>query len=307
MKRDVLEVTGATQLCLGIEAGCEAAVHAMKIILENENTEAVLLVDAQNTFNLLNRRLALANIHQICPSMATILTNMYRANASLFIQDETVLSREGVMQGDPMAMAMFALGIAPLIEKLKGTHQVWYADDATAGGSLSQVHHWWTKLVEIGPLYGYHPNPTKTWLIVKEDYYDEAKTIFSLSGVNVNTTGRKHLGAALGRQELMHEYVETKVKEWTSEVEHLAEIARRDPHVAYAAITHGLKSKWQYIMRTVPNTSHLFAPLEDALRYKLIPVITGRSNLTDDERNLLSLPCRLHGRYGPDQPDGHRR
>ena len=98
-------------------------------------TEAVLLVDANNAFNSLNRKVALLNIHQLCPSIATILTNTYRENASLFIDGDTLFSQEGTTQGDPLAMAMYAIATVPLIEKLQSTNtkQVWYADDATAG------------------------------------------------------------------------------------------------------------------------------------------------------------------------------
>ena len=56
-----------------------------------------------------------------------------------------------------------------------------------------------------------------------------------------------------------------------------------------------MTSKRQYLMRTAPNTSEYFAPLEDALRQDLIPVITGRLSITDDERKLLALPCHLGG------------
>jgi hypothetical protein len=295
VKRDVLEATGSTQLCAGLEAGCEAAVHAMKAVLDDDSTQAALLVDAQNAFNLLNRQLALVNMHHICPSIAALLTNIYREDASLFVQDETVLSCEGVMQGDPLAMAMFALGIAPLIKELEGIYQIWFADDAAAGGSLEEVYQWWNKIVEIGPRYGYYPNPGKTWLLVKENEFESAQNLFESSGVNITSSGRKHLGAAIGNQEFIEEFVRAKVAMWRDEVKMLAKFARRDPHAAYAAVTHGLTSKWQYLMRTVPNTSEYFAPLEDALRQDLIPVITGRSSITDDERKLLALPCRLGG------------
>ena len=35
--------------------------------------------------------------------------------------------------------------------------QVWYADDAAAGGKLRQLRNWWEELKEHGPKYGYFP------------------------------------------------------------------------------------------------------------------------------------------------------
>ena len=225
---DVLDAAGSSQLCAGLKSGCEAAVHAMKKIMDDDNTQAALLVDAQNAFNLLNRQLALINIHRICPSIAPILTNIYRGDSNLYVQGETVISREGVMQGDPLAMAMFAVGIVPLIREMEGTHQVWFADDAASVGSLNEVHQWWTKLEEIGPRYGYHPNPNKTWLIVKDEISENAQALFRSSGINITSDGRKHLGSAIGKSEFIKDLVRGKVAEWVSELEYLAQMARRD-------------------------------------------------------------------------------
>jgi hypothetical protein len=295
VKTDILEVTGSIQLCAGQDSGCEAAVHAMRVILQDESTEAALLVDAQNAFNCLNRQLALVNIHRICPSIAATLTNLYREDANLYVQNETVHSCEGVMQGDPLAMAMFALGVTPLIRELQGIRQIWFADDAASGGSLESVYRWWNKLMEIGPRYGYHPNPKKTWLIVKEENAEAAHSLLLNSGVNITTSGHRHLGAALGNSTFVREFVVTKVENWRRELEVLCTVARRDPHAAYAAVTHGLTSRWQYLMRTIPGISDLFMPLEETIRCRLIPLLTGHENISDVERNLLALPCRLGG------------
>ena len=64
-------------------------------------------------------------------------------------------SSEGITQGDPLAMAMYALAIKPLIDKLRDfesdVKQVWFADDATAAGRLRVLQQWWQHLTEIGP------------------------------------------------------------------------------------------------------------------------------------------------------------
>ena len=53
IKLDILEAAGSLQLCVGQDAGCEAAVHAMRSIYSDPSTEGVLLVDASNAFNCL--------------------------------------------------------------------------------------------------------------------------------------------------------------------------------------------------------------------------------------------------------------
>ena len=99
-------------------------------------------------------------------------------------------------------------------------------DDATAGGSLQDLREWWDRLAQLGPDYGYYPiNAEKTWLIVKEDYLEEAKAKFNGSGVSITAEGKRHLGAAVGTPHFISGYVQRKVTEWVNEVDRLSSIA----------------------------------------------------------------------------------
>ncbi len=271
-RSDILEATGSIQLCAGQTAGTEAAVHAMNQAFQATEAEAVLLVDASNAFNSLNRQAALHNIRHLCPSLATILINTYRQAADLYVDGTTLSSQEGTTQGDPLAMPMYAIALLPLIRQCnQEVKQVWYADDATAAGRISNLRSWWDKVIEIGPAYGYHINASKTWLIVKEPHLSAAASTFENTQVNITTEGKPHLGAALGTQAYSDHYVNHKVQQWSSELKRLSSIANSQPHAAYAALTHGLASRWSYIARTIPNISHLLQPLEDIIRCNLIP------------------------------------
>ena len=305
---DIQEAAGPLQVCAGHISGCEAAVHAMRQVYESQQTEAVILVDASNAFNALNRNAALRNIQHLCPSLSKILINTYRDDTQLFIDGSTLYSQEGTTQGDPLAMAMYAVAITPLIHQLEGDgiKQAWYADDATAGGSLKRLKEWWDHIVKLGPDYGYFPNATKTWLIVKEDHMEEAKNQFKDSGVSITPEGRRHLGAAVGTPQFIPAYVEQKVAEWVKEVERLSSIAITQPHAAYAAFTHGLKHKWTYLTRTIPNINDQLQPLEDVIRHKFLPSLTGQNAFNDDIRDLMALPVR-HGGLGIINPTINNR
>ena len=100
VKMDNLETAGPLQLCAGQDASCEAAIHAMCSVFSEEGTEAVLLVDASNAFNSLNRKVALHNIPLLCPALATVLINTYRADVPLYIDGKHLFSSEGTTQGD---------------------------------------------------------------------------------------------------------------------------------------------------------------------------------------------------------------
>ena len=120
----------------------------------------ILLVDAKNAFNSLNREAALHNIQHLCPAISTLACNTYGAPARLFVFGGGELaSQEDTTQGDPLSMALYALSILPMQGSLLTTHpqtmQLWYADDSGAAGRLCRLRAWWDSLVVMGPKYGY--------------------------------------------------------------------------------------------------------------------------------------------------------
>ena len=181
---NILKATGSRKLCAGQIAGAEAAVHAMHSVFKQSDTEAMLLVDASNAFNSLNRVVALHNIRTICSPIATILINTYWIPAHHFVRGETLLSEEGTTQGDLVAMPMYALATLPLINQLTDeVTQIWYADDAGTCGSISALRKWWDQLFSKGPGFGYHVNDSKTWLVTKEDFTSRVKEVFVKSAI----------------------------------------------------------------------------------------------------------------------------
>ena len=98
------------QLSLGQRAACEAAVHALSSMFSENDSDAILLVDADNAFNQINRNSMLHNIRIICPIIATYFMNSNNQEARLFIPGgEEITSAEGTTQGDPTAMPIYGI------------------------------------------------------------------------------------------------------------------------------------------------------------------------------------------------------
>jgi len=228
----------------------------MHQVFENAEAEGVILVDATNAFNCLNRQTALLNIKHLCPALSKVLINTYREHIQLFIDGESIPSQEGTTQGDPLAMAMYVVAVTPLIHRLSDEYmkQVWFADDASAGGRLEHIKNWWDNISQIGPEYGYFPNASKTWLVVKEDHLVRAREIFQDCSLNITSQGWPYLGAPLGTEEYSKQFVIEKVLEWKEELLQLANVALSQPHAAFAAFTHGFVYKFTYLSRTTPNS-----------------------------------------------------
>ena len=95
-KQDVMKAAGSLQVFAGLEAGAEAAIHAVHDIFIDHTTEALLLIDAENAFNATNRKATLHNISVICPIISAYISNCYNTTARLFIIGGTkILSKEG--------------------------------------------------------------------------------------------------------------------------------------------------------------------------------------------------------------------
>ena len=85
-------------------------------MFEDEEMEAILLVDASNAFNALNRKVALHNIQYTCPEMSTFMRNLYQCDDELFLpnSEDVIHSREGTTQGGPESMGFYAVSTTSL-------------------------------------------------------------------------------------------------------------------------------------------------------------------------------------------------
>lgn len=186
---------------------------------------------------------------------------------------------------------MFAYAVAtiPLIRLLALT-QIWYADDSSVVGEISELKKWMDNLLSVGPLFGYFPEPPKCSLIVRESHVTTAEKIFSGSEVKIILSNR-YLGGVVGNEIGMSSFIESKVREWSRLVELLSV---EQPQAAYVSLTKSLQSQWIFQQRVSPNCGNLFGILEQALSTQFIPSLFGQDR-SPLERLLYSLPIRMGG------------
>ena len=141
-------------------------------------TDAVLLIDAENAFNSINRKVMLHYLKFICPIVATYKINCYATPSRLFIVGGAdILSSEETTKDDPTAMGAYVLDILPLIKSLLqfinlneiNVKEAVFADEFSIAGSLNSIQDYRDELTAISPKYGYFPKPAKSYLIVKEE------------------------------------------------------------------------------------------------------------------------------------------
>jgi hypothetical protein len=202
---DVMEVCGSDQLCSGVKAGIEGAIHAVSQKFNEHCDEGwgLLLTDAENAFNSICRPVFLWNARIFWTRCSRFLFNSYRGYAILVLRSSSqvhyLFSKEGCTQGSGCAMQAYAIGILPLVRKLKNPEkwiQNWYADDGSCLGEFNNLIEWLKMLDAEGPKHGYYNEVSKMILIVAPQFVDEARERFKDFGVEVLTghqaSGRIH-------------------------------------------------------------------------------------------------------------------
>ena len=120
-----------------------------------------LLIDARNAFNEDNQTAMLWDVWHEWPSGVQFTFNCSRHWDTLVVREtgdgsgHFLHSKEGMTQGDPLAMIAYGIGVLPLIRELQNAHpwftQTWYADDMGAGGMFQQILEHLRDLQARGP------------------------------------------------------------------------------------------------------------------------------------------------------------
>ena len=296
IKTDLKLLGSNYQLCLGQKCGIEYAIHALRDAYQKDENQGILLIDAENAFNSLNRELALKNVANLCPSLLNAITNSYSAPSKLYVNKKVLWSREGTTQGDPLAMAMYGVAIIPLIRKLETQDvlQKWFADDGNAVGSLKNLRKILDVVETTGKGFGYVVKPSKCHLVCKPEYVEEAKEIFRGTNIKI-VEGHRILGSTIGTKDAVEAFIDEQRCIHKTLIDKLADIAKTNPQNAYACYTKGVQSKLTFLSRTTPNMKDALVETEKAVRHNLLPKMLRVDSVDDDTRTLLSLPLKLGG------------
>ena len=225
VEKDVKDAAGSLQVCAGQEAESEAAIHAIYDVYQQDETEAVLLVDADN--NSINRKAMLHNISITCLIITTFIANCYMESARIFVVgNHEIKSREGRSLENQQAMGAYALGVTPLIHFLSEfifinehkSKELAIADDFTVAGKVSKIKAYWDILQHQGSLFGYFPKLSKLYLVVKEQYYNKAVDILMGSKVKVTSERKRHLGTVIDSEAFKVSYTKSVGDNWIKQL-----------------------------------------------------------------------------------------
>ena len=132
--------------------------------------------------------------------------------------------------------------------------------DTAMQGPAMQVRTAMRLLMELGPLRGYYPEPTKSILVCRKGDQATAEMIlheYAFSFVD----GHRYVGGFVGTAESQAEWLEPQIQHWVDGIHALAKVARRYPQTAYAAMTKSFQIEWQYQQHVTTTDPSIYDPL----------------------------------------------
>jgi hypothetical protein len=105
------------------------------------------------------------------------------------MQAIVIHSKEGITQGDCLAMSLYGVALMPLASKMHDAIpkalQPWYCNDAGTAGKAVPNARCLDFLMKFGPTYGYFPEPSKSYYICKAEDEDVAHAAFEGFGLEI--------------------------------------------------------------------------------------------------------------------------
>ena len=138
------------------------------------------------------------------------------------------------MQGNPLAMIAYRIGILPLIKNIKrvipDVAQPWYADNSGALGKFTRLETYFDSLTRQGPGRGYHPKQSKSLLIVRPENIQDGKVFGVHHGLKV-CTGKRYLGGYIGGDESICGWLRERRLTWKKNIITIREAAGNIPGI----------------------------------------------------------------------------
>jgi hypothetical protein len=287
------------QVGFGTRGGCEAAVHAVRTFVQDDQNGILLKLDVKNAFNSVNRDTLLNEVKLHVPEIYNFLLQCYHSPSQLAHKNEAILSAVGCQQGDPLGPAIFSLAINSIISTTNSKLNVWYLDDGTLGGDAETVLADLIMIKNKFELIGLELNFNKCELYIPEktDYASAVKIIqnFNTVAPNIKVTAKDSL-SLLGSpifDEAIPPLLNNSVTKFN---EYSSRLLKISSHSAFFILKFCLfVPKFTYLLRCCPlwKFTDLLSSIDNIIKFQIESIVNIK--LSEQSWNQASLPIRFGG------------
>jgi Reverse transcriptase (RNA-dependent DNA polymerase) len=161
------------QVGIGVPAGCEAAIHAVRRFINGMSEEQVVVkLDFENAFNSMRRDIMLEAVLDTVPEIYPFVHQAYRFPSVVKFGQYHLSSQTGPQQGDPLGPLLFCLPLQPILHALHSRLRIGFLDDVTLGGDLADVSEDIKQLALMETSMGLRLNHLKCEVFSKRDDED---------------------------------------------------------------------------------------------------------------------------------------
>ena len=250
----------------------------------------------------MRRDVLLHKVYKLFPQIYPFVYQAYASSSNLFFGNETLFSKEGVQQGDPLGPFLFSLSINDLISSCKSDYNMWYLDDGTLGGKADVVFSDFQKIWSAENSLGLKVNPAKCKLISLNSIID-ANTLRMFEEIAPKIKSVKHGNMTLLGAPVLPSAVDMASESKLGALSRLLEqLDQVDAHDALFLLRNCFAiPKLTYVLRTTPCfQSPLLKSYDSKIRSALEKVVNIQlSGLSCEQCTLLVWRigysfCRRH-------------
>ena len=290
------------QLGVGVDGGCEAAVHALRQYAassESSNVNNVLLkLDVSNAFNSINRSAVLLQVKERCPQIYQLVKQSYSQPTPLHIGSSIISSETGVQQRDPLGPLCFALAIDPIIRTPQTPLNMWYLDDGSLAGPANQVTETVADLIPKLADVGLTINSLKCELATLSQSVDSS-TLNDLQTTLSNLKTLTKANFTLLNSPIYPEAIPISINKAENIINNICNrIEGLDSHTALFFLTNFTAApRLNYLLRSAPMyfDDSALERIDEKIRTTAVSVTN--VDMVDDAWRQASLPIR-HGGIG---------
>ena len=287
------------QLGVGVRGGVEAAVHTIRGAVSANPNKWLLQLDLENAFNSVSRTHVLSEVARLLPDCLAWAVTCYGTASNLQFGKSSLSSSSGVQQGDPFAGICFALVLQPVVATIEAevptlAANVWLHDDGSAVGTEEELRSVVAIVKRDGPQRGLHLQPDKSTVWSPSPLAPGIKDPLRCGIKQVEESGIKLLGAPIGSDEFIVQFVKKKVEKIKHITAQLPSL--HQPHLEFVLLRSCLAlPKIVYILRTTDPSKfwHLLQDFDSATREALSRIIGGA--VSDRSWEQAKLPVSMGG------------